>query len=744
MSRYATRQDYAQHVLEVQAERVRGTLEGARNDTLHAACCILARYVQDGALTEQQVQAAMLPAAMACGLEVDGAVATIRSGLRPWTDGKACWYPPLGGQRAGRVIEWKGQRLEVAPGQRVVEVATGWAEDLPARPAEVRGLHTVFYGGLRRTKGEAEILTLEQVQATLEQPEAWPADGKDALPLWHFVEIEGADRGRKRTGEGASGRPILREPTVSAVHAVMLDYDTEQDWSLEWVHQRMGHLTYLAHTSASHGIGKRERQAHGRGRVILPLARPVTEDEYDEIARYLAACPVLGAVAKKELQSPRRAYYVPARAPGGYAQRSHLTGHYLDPDAMLARAAEVDSTPEINGGIWDLLELQGGEVRRAKDTGRNLHAILTRDPTWAGRIRRDAFAGRTELDGAPLADEDLSAISLQVAAAYGCEPATYRVAEIVALVAREHAYHPVQEYLHGLTWDGVARLDSWVSVYLSATSPGADVYGAKWLIGAVARVMDPGCKLDTVPVLIGGQGAGKSRACKALGGEWFRDSALDIGGKDGYSAIRGAWIYELAELDSVTRREWSTVKAYLSAQSDTYRPAYGRSEVTVQRQVAFVATTNEGTFLSDSTGSRRFWPIVVGRRVDVAGVRRVRDQLWAEALHAYRQGRQWHLSTEEEDAREEQSAVHEIEDSWAGSVRKWLAWHDCTTIAEVLEDLHVHVEHRGPAAERRVARLLSAAGWTQIRVQRDGQRARAWVAPQGWVVRPPPAGGWSR
>lgn len=753
---YATRAQWATYLLHKQAQRVATTLEGSRNTTLHAACCHLARYVQDGALTEAEVIEVMLPAALGCGLEADSSLATIRSGLRPWTSGSA-WYPPLSGAPMPpprTVTIGKGKAITLAADQRVSRVAPKWAEGpLPAIDGPAPELWTVFFPALRVSQGKGEMCSLEQVQAVLEQPEAWPEDGKDALPLWCFSALERDNRGRVRTGEGSNGKPVLREPEITLIYAVILDYDEETAFSLPWVHERMGHLGYLCHTSASHAIGKRERKPHGRGRVILPLARPITEAEYDDVAAYMVASKAIGKIGAVEVKSPRRAYYLPARAPGGYEQRAHFPGAWLDPDAILAAVATIDAHPaeEIHevADLWDRLETVAGpgDTRKAKECSLNLQKILEGDPEWMGRIRLDAFRGQVQLDGVAMTDNNLVRIAHRVKDVYGFRPATGSVAEVVSVVGEDHQFHPVREFLEGLQWDGVPRLATWATRYLRPSSPQADIYARKWLISAVARVMQPGCKVDTVPVLVGSQGCRKSSVCKVLGGGWFRESTLDIGGKDGYSLLRGAWVYELAELESFGRREWSTIKAYLSATEDTYRPVYGRSEVTVPRQVSFVATTNDGTFLSDHTGSRRFWPISVGL-IDVEGVEEVRDQLWAEALVCYRSGESWHLTAAEDDARADHAVVHEVADSWEDLILDYLSHCDSTTIGEVLEGIRVHVEARSVGAERRVARVLGAAGWTQQRTMRHGQRVRRWYAPEGWVVRPrsgfggPPPGPW--
>ena len=159
------------------------------------------------------------------------------------------------------------------------------------------------------------------------------------------------------------------------------------------------------------------------------------------------------------------------------------------------------------------------------------------------------------------------------------------------------------------------------------------------LVAAVRRVREPGCKFDYIVVLEGAQGVGKSSVLKLLAGEEnFSDNEiLGLYKREQQEAIQGVWIYEVAELEGLSKSEVTKVKLFASKTVDGARPAYGRSRVDRPRRCIFVATTNEDTYLRDTTGNRRFWPVRVGT-IDLAGVRRDRDQLWAEAAMAEASG----------------------------------------------------------------------------------------------------------
>lgn len=227
---------------------------------------------------------------------------------------------------------------------------------------------------------------------------------------------------------------------------------------------------------------------------------------------------------------------------------------------------------------------------------------------------------------------------------------TTAIAACVAVVACDRPFHPVRDYLNSLSWDGTARADQWLQSYLGAIGP-ADylrVVGRKWLISAVARVMQPGCQADHVLVLEGQQGLGKTAAARTLAkdADWFCPSLPDVHSKDAALQLAGRWIVELAELGGISRSEVEAVKAFISTTADVVRPPYGRRAIQMQRQSVFIATTNESSYLRDKTGNRRFWPVKV-TKLDREAFAADVNQLWAEAVVAYRVGEAWHLNETE-------------------------------------------------------------------------------------------------
>ena len=223
---------------------------------------------------------------------------------------------------------------------------------------------------------------------------------------------------------------------------------------------------------------------------------------------------------------------------------------------------------------------------------------------------------------------------------FGFDPGSGFMYDALKLQCMRNSYDPVLDYLNSLEWDGVPRVDDWLVRYCGAQDTSFNrAVGRKVLIAAVRRVKEPGCKFDYILVMEGDQGVGKSTALKILAGEEnFSDAEiLGVDKREQQEAVQGVWIYEVAELDGLSKSEVTRVKVFLSKTVDSARPAYGRSRVDRKRRCIFVATTNESTYLRDTTGNRRFWIVPVGK-IDLVGLARDRNQLWAEAVALEAQG----------------------------------------------------------------------------------------------------------
>lgn len=313
------------------------------------------------------------------------------------------------------------------------------------------------------------------------------------------------------------------------------------------------------------------------------------------------------------------------------------------------------------------------------------------------------------------------------------------VSRSVGAVAREVRMHPVRDYLGHLRWDGVPRLAQWTVAYLGADDTELNrAFGARWMISAVARIMQPGAKADHMLILEGPQGAKKSSAIKTLAGaEWFTDEIAEIGSKDAAQQMRGIWIIEIAELDAISRAEVSRIKAFLTRTTDRYRPPYERYIVTVPRQCVFAGSVNPETYLRDETGNRRFWPVRCGN-IDLVALARDRDQLWAEAVARYREGAIWWLDEPElvASAKAEQEQRYQS-DAWDALIERWLVYerrrvnHGYGNFDDWRDE---EVERSSPLSDTSVGEILKGAlaidpgRWTRA----DQMRISAFLKSRGW------------
>ncbi|WP_064681265.1 virulence-associated E family protein [Rhizobium bangladeshense] len=272
------------------------------------------------------------------------------------------------------------------------------------------------------------------------------------------------------------------------------------------------------------------------------------------------------------------------------------------------------------------------------DLGNAKRAILKLGLTF----RFDVFRQKIVIEGydQPLG-ETLDDIELKVRdvvlETLGFDPESKFTREAIRLLAIGNSFDPVRDYLDGLKWDGVPRLDTWLRDYLGAEDDElTSAIGRAVLTAGVRRVRKPGCKFDGVLVLEGRQGSGKSTALKILaGGETFFSDEIVIGEsyKEQQELLRGRWIVELPELAGLNNSEVRRVKQFISKTVDRARGAFQRSVEELPRRCLMVATTNDAQYLKDTTGNRRFWIVVTGK-IDLAGLTEVRDQLWAEAAAA--------------------------------------------------------------------------------------------------------------
>lgn len=282
----------------------------------------------------------------------------------------------------------------------------------------------------------------------------------------------------------------------------------------------------------------------------------------------------------------------------------------------------------------------------------NCLLVLKYDPALKGKIRLDEFAHRlVVIDDLPWrgkdetpywTDTDDACLRNYFATKYLIRGKGI-IDDALQEVTQANKFHPVREYLTGLTWDGECRVDTLFIDYIGAEDTEyIRAVTRKWMCGAVARVMVPGIKFDTAIVLYGAQGLGKSLILERLGRKWFNNSLVDIKTKDALEQIQGSWINELAELAPTYKNDNEIVKAFISRTSDRFRSPYGRRTEEYPRQCVFAGSTNNLMFLKDRTGNRRFWPITGDKNRKTKNAWDITqndiDQLWAEAYYYWSNG----------------------------------------------------------------------------------------------------------
>jgi hypothetical protein len=324
---------------------------------------------------------------------------------------------------------------------------------------------------------------------------------------------------------------------------------------------------------------------------------------------------------------------------------------------------------------------------------------------------------------------------------YGFDPGEISTNKAVLSLCTENRFDSLIDRLEGLPpWDGRPRLDSWLIDYCGAEeSAYAREAGATWLVAAVVRAYAPGTKFDYMPVLLGGQGVGKSTALRILAGDDFFSDATLLGARDAREVLevtRGVWILECAELDGMGRRDVSALKATIARTVDTGRLAYARCAVAVPRRYVLAGTTNEERFLQDPTENRRFWPIAVGM-IDLEGLREVRDQLIAEALARYRSGsyRLTLFGEAASGAKEAQAQRRVVDEGYierlenlAPTGKRDGLW--AVTTEAVYHHLDIPKKDRSGNVPHKVREAMAALGWeatrTPVRFEGGKQRIYVW------------------
>lgn len=439
---------------------------------------------------------------------------------------------------------------------------------------------------------------------------------------------------------------------------------------------------------------------------------------------------------------------------GGYLDRIRRA---VDAEVVAAKARDRAVAQKQAGcGFRDRLRRsESGEV---KPTYGNIVTILKGDPKFAS-LRMSTLGNVIELDGAEIKEDTATADLCEwLRDAYGMDAAEQPAKSALCAVAQGRPYSPVVDYLEsvrGRGSDGVIGRLLTDGLGIVPPNDGPDspravrhrMYATmlgQFMISAVARAMKPGSKVDVALILVGEQGAKKSSFLATLfghgsnGSAFFADSPIKIDSKDGAMQLARVWGYEAAELDSFTTRSAEAVKQFLSSSVDCYRPPYGRLVATFPRHTVLCGSVNPSggkggtaTFLTDSSGSRRFWILTVPENwvCPIAKVTALRDEAWAWALAEYEAGTRWWLEREEDIAREKDAAQYQVDDPWQEPVAEWLfrtGSANFTTRDVLVSAIKAEEKDHTARHSARVRSILVRLGWAEKASPTGYRGKRVW------------------
>jgi predicted P-loop ATPase len=384
-----------------------------------------------------------------------------------------------------------------------------------------------------------------------------------------------------------------------------------------------------------------------------------------------------------------------------------------------APIGEPDEPP-----AWDGKDKRGRPRATCTNARRALRALGI-------ECRYDVFHDRLIVSSATIRrrsnlDQTVLILRTKLHKAFGFDPGTKNTTDAVVQLCVENEFDPVFDYLNGLQWDGVRRLDKWVVTYLGAADTELNrEFGRLALIAAVRRARRPGSKFDPIVVLEGPMGTQKSMAIETLAGsENFSDQTI-LGARDreAQELLAGVWLYEIAELSNIRRAEVEHIKAFASRTFDRARPAYGRVREDRPRRCVLFATTNNDRYLKEA--DRRFWPIRT-TTIDIEALRRDRDQLWAEAAtgepntSVVLRRELWDAARVEQEAREDADPWDDKLITATGTKEQN---EERISSADLLETvLGIHISKQRDVDYKRLGRCMRRLGWDGPKKVRIGDK----------------------
>jgi len=395
----------------------------------------------------------------------------------------------------------------------------------------------------------------------------------------------------------------------------------------------------------------------------------------------------------------------------------------------------------IKGTIGNVMLYLANEWLGYLGYDRFAHApVWLQEPKWDATERPSK---RCQV-GQDLEDEDAGRVQAWLGRR-GCDVNYDTAFRALDLAAQNNSFHPILDRLQMVDWDGIPRVDRFYAEYFGTTdTPYTRLVSRIQLVSSIARLVKPGCKVDTMVILEGAQGLkgsddqdsdgmlgkGKSSAFKALyGAKYFTDHISDLGTKDAFQELRAIWCGEMAELDTLTKVDANQAKRFISSSVDKYRESYGRRVKAYPRQCVLVGSINpDGDlgYLKDQTGARRFLPITV-TRCEVKRIGDDADQIWAEAIHMFHNGTKWWATKDEEAILEVEQDKRRQVDPWEDIIARFVARFDHPTVTGtyvLANAIKLTPEKMAGYNLSRVGSVMKRLGWESGRVERNGTTHR--------------------
>ena len=401
---------------------------------------------------------------------------------------------------------------------------------------------------------------------------------------------------------------------------------------------------------------------------------------------------------------------------------------------------EDPKPPGADPQVWEMLDKPKPAYKKDKRTlkyvvrprgnRKNLAIIFENDSEYSTLQYHD-HSTTIYLKGEKIEKAGWEDIALDLEERYRLEVKDKALSSALFRVAFHKQIYPIKDYLEGLEWDGVERLATYATDILKAETTAdnrelIEIMSTKMFIGPVARIFEPGCEMHSMPIFIGDKGVGKSMCIKLVSPqvEWFDRTNIKIGDKSALEHIHqtGVWLQEMAELADFQGKHANKIKSFLTTEKDRYRIVYDKDLVYKPRRICFFGTSNDYQILDDGW-ERRFWIFKITDKVDLNWIIENRNQLWAEAVHLYKSGKEWHLLPNEEQMLRTYQESFLVDDPWAWGVAACIDHRikfgePGATTDEIMEWIQLPVSQRHTGNSRRVAQICRDNGFVLIRTRK--------------------------